>query len=144
MGARRCRIARQAQKLWSVNSRSCRAGEVGTSSTSPLRLDAPSIQRLVHNQIRKESPIIREVRFQEPGNYFVIKWLEFLGIPHMWFCRVGSRFRAGSVPWTPCEDASEVQYISRRQAVAHRSLFGSHVWDHGGLVHDLTGVLIKN
>jgi hypothetical protein len=28
--------------------------------------------------------------------------------------------------------------------VAHRSLFGSRVWDHGALVHGLTGVLIKN
>jgi hypothetical protein len=32
-----------------------------------------------------------------------------LGILHVWFCRVGSRFRAGSVPWTHCEDTSEVQ-----------------------------------
>ena len=114
---------------------------MGTSSTSPPSLDAPSIQRLVHNQIRKESPIIREVLFQELGNYFVIKWLEFLGIPHVWFCRVGSRFRAGSVPRTPCEDA---KHFPGDKQVAHRSLFGSHVWDHGGLVHGLTDVLIKN
>jgi hypothetical protein len=122
----------------------CRAGKVGTSSTSPLWLDAPSIQRLVHDQIREESPIIQEVRFQKPRNYFMIKWLEFLGIPHVWFCRAGSQFRAGSVPLTHCEDASDMQHISRRRATSSSLPIRISCLGDGALVHGLTGGLIKN
>ena len=34
--------------------------------------------------------------------------------------------------------------FSGDKQVAHRSLFGSHAWDDGALVHDLADVLIKN
>jgi hypothetical protein len=34
--------------------------------------------------------------------------------------------------------------VGRHKQLAHRSLFGPRVWDHGALVHGLTGVLIKN